>query len=533
MTPSWEQAIYLFLGIWSVWFVGLSIQRLWLSPLAHIPGPKLAALTRLYELYYDIILGGQYTFKISDLHQKYGPVVRISPSEVHVKAHDFHSELYASPIRPRATWNFWTRQFGAPYNDLATIDHNHHELRRNTPNNFSSNQQACNLQSVIEERVDALLHAFARYSNDVPGVPLNLMYPFSAFANDVINEYAFARSDRLIEKSDFGAQVTDSLLMGTRMGPIVKHANWALTLVNILPESLSGRLAPGWSGFLKMQHDILAQIQEIKASEKTEKWRLYIDHPTIFHELLSSAELPPEEKTSARLAQEGQILLQGGTLTTSWTISLAAFHLVNKPSTLRKLRDELFAAFPDPAEAMPLAKLENLPYLRAVVKESLRHGIGTSGRLARISPDETLVYEDAESGKEWTFQPGTVISMSPYMTVLDKSIFDDPLGFHPERWLEEDEALDKYLDIWGGGTRGCLGRSLAYAELYLMLAKLFRRWGGAGVVDGSNEGDRRLGDVGYLKIFETTTRDCEMASNHFIPISHKGSKGLRFLLEAC
>ena len=46
--------------------------RLYWSPIAHIPGPKLAALTRLYELYYEIYQGGQYTFKIGELHNKYG-----------------------------------------------------------------------------------------------------------------------------------------------------------------------------------------------------------------------------------------------------------------------------------------------------------------------------------------------------------------------------------------------------------------------------------------------------------------------------
>lgn len=82
---------------------------------------------------------------------------------------------------------------------------------------------------------------------------------------DVINEYAFARSDHLsmlyyhppsfgmhvlnkydaVERPDFGAEVTDNLLMGTHLGPLVKHANWALNLINALPESFSGRWIPG------------------------------------------------------------------------------------------------------------------------------------------------------------------------------------------------------------------------------------------------------------------------------------------------
>jgi hypothetical protein len=49
-----------------------AIRRLWFHPLAHIPGPKLAALTWWYEFYYDGIQQGRYVFKIQELHKQYG-----------------------------------------------------------------------------------------------------------------------------------------------------------------------------------------------------------------------------------------------------------------------------------------------------------------------------------------------------------------------------------------------------------------------------------------------------------------------------
>ena len=54
----------------------LVIYRLFFHPLAAFPGPKLAAVTGYYEAYYDVIEGGQYTFKIADLHQKLGIFLR-------------------------------------------------------------------------------------------------------------------------------------------------------------------------------------------------------------------------------------------------------------------------------------------------------------------------------------------------------------------------------------------------------------------------------------------------------------------------
>lgn len=52
--------------------VGLAVYRLWLSPIAKFPGPKLAALTKWYEFYYEVVRNGQFTFHIQDLHKQYG-----------------------------------------------------------------------------------------------------------------------------------------------------------------------------------------------------------------------------------------------------------------------------------------------------------------------------------------------------------------------------------------------------------------------------------------------------------------------------
>jgi len=101
------------MGIWLVNIVALAIYRLYFSPIAKFPGPKLAALTTWYEFYYEVIQKGRMSFHIQDLHKKYGektnwlspcavlgwslvecmliylysclgPIIRISPEEIHV-----------------------------------------------------------------------------------------------------------------------------------------------------------------------------------------------------------------------------------------------------------------------------------------------------------------------------------------------------------------------------------------------------------------------------------------------------------------
>lgn len=49
-----------------------AIYRLYFSPIAGFPGPKLAALTYWYEFYYDVVKDGQYLFQIEKLHKRYG-----------------------------------------------------------------------------------------------------------------------------------------------------------------------------------------------------------------------------------------------------------------------------------------------------------------------------------------------------------------------------------------------------------------------------------------------------------------------------
>lgn len=55
-----------------VYCVALAVYRLYLSPLARFPGPKLAALTLWYEFYYDVVKRGRYQWKIKEMHEKYG-----------------------------------------------------------------------------------------------------------------------------------------------------------------------------------------------------------------------------------------------------------------------------------------------------------------------------------------------------------------------------------------------------------------------------------------------------------------------------
>jgi len=55
-----------------VWLGALAAYRLYLSPLAKFPGPKLAALTGWYETYYDCMKDGSFWIQIEQFHRQYG-----------------------------------------------------------------------------------------------------------------------------------------------------------------------------------------------------------------------------------------------------------------------------------------------------------------------------------------------------------------------------------------------------------------------------------------------------------------------------
>lgn len=65
----------------SIWVVQTLITAL-TSPLKDIPGPQISRFTNLWLK--KAVTGGRRIFYIDDLHTKYGPVVRISPTEVAV-----------------------------------------------------------------------------------------------------------------------------------------------------------------------------------------------------------------------------------------------------------------------------------------------------------------------------------------------------------------------------------------------------------------------------------------------------------------
>jgi cytochrome P450 len=136
-----------------------------------------------------------------------------------------------------------------------------------------------------------------------------------------------------------------------------------------------------------------------------------------------------------------------------------------------------------------LATLEQLPYLTACIQEGLRLSYGTSTRLQRSCPNETLTFNDGK--KDWAIPPRTPVSMTSVLIHHNEEIFPNSHSFIPERWLEQPH-LDRYLVSFSKGSQQCISITLVYAEMYLALAKIFRYY--------RSKEARIADDLGYLEL---------------------------------
>ena len=76
-TSSYSRVVISLVALTASYLAALTIYRLFFSPLAGFPGPKVAAVTGFYETYYDVVLNGQYVFKIKEMHERYGQSIRM------------------------------------------------------------------------------------------------------------------------------------------------------------------------------------------------------------------------------------------------------------------------------------------------------------------------------------------------------------------------------------------------------------------------------------------------------------------------
>ncbi|KAF1815265.1 putative cytochrome P450 [Eremomyces bilateralis CBS 781.70] len=496
-----------------IYIVSVAFYRLYLHPLANVPGPKLAAATWLYEIYF----WKKFVIEIGRLHDIYGPIVRITPNEVHVNDPALIDAVYPGGGKKVDKDPYQVRMFGIPDTAFLTIDHETHRIRRGALNRYFSKAAVNKIEPYIREAAEKLCSCIASYAGSDT---VTISVAFSSFTTDVITEYLFAKSYHMIDRPHFLPNLqagNDSL---GELLPILKQLPFLHTVMRWIPQERMLKMNPGMASWIRVEQDCHQQVKDAHA-RLAKPDRVYY---TVIDELLH-ADLPPEEKRDDRLFLEAVVLINAATETTSWNLSLATFYLLHQPHTLATLRQELLTASGDSLELPSLTTLENLPYLQATVAETLRHAYGVVQRLIRVHQDpvhlRSTVKIPNRDGSEkvqvkevsYVIPKGYSLSMTSLWIHKNPDLFPDPDKFAPERWLDAEgmkrKDLDRYLMSFSKGTRQCLGINLAYAELYICIAAVVLR----------------LGD--QLELFETDRSDVEFDHDVFAMRPKPETKGIR------
>ncbi|MBA0731119.1 hypothetical protein Golax_020331 [Gossypium laxum] len=117
--------------------------------------------------------------------------------------------------------------------------------------------------------------------------------------------------------------------------------------------------------------------------------------------------------------------------------------------------------------------IPNLPYLQAIVKETLRvHPPGPLLSWAR------LAIHDVHVG-DYFVPAGTTAMVNMWAITHDEKLWEEPERFKPERFMEEDISIlgcDLRLAPFGSGRRVCPGKAMGLATAHLWLAQLLQRF---------------------------------------------------------
>lgn len=161
-----------------------------------------------------------------------------------------------------------------------------------------------------------------------------------------------------------------------------------------------------------------------------------------------------------------------GTDTTALLTEWVMAELVLHPESQEKLQREIDSAVGN--RTVTDADVAKLPYLQSVVKETLRiHPPGPLLSWARLSTS------DVQLSNGMLIPAHTTAMVNMWAITHDPQVWEDPLEFRPERFLESEGGTD--VDVRGGdlrlapfgaGRRVCPGKNLGLVTVTLWVAKL-------------------------------------------------------------
>lgn len=370
------------------------------NPLNKVPGPLYARFTNLPLK--AAVISGRRIYHVHALHERYGPLVRIAPSEVAVAdaqafklIHGVNSGFEKSP---------W-------YKDMVSIgregvftmanNKTHAARRRLLSRPFSKSHLRQHWEVVAKERVRLAVSQIR--SEIVATGCADVLKWWTFMASDVSTHLMFGESFHTLEEgkvSDYIRKL-QSALMGGGIGVELPLVRW---IGRRLPFQICRDL---WAANDYLMGYAKLAVSNMKSSQgKT----------NVFANMMTEAETG-ERLDDEDVRIEAQSLIVAGSDTTSITLTYIVWAVLSRPDLQRRVEQELQTLQQDFGDA----DVEQLQLLNAVVEETLRLYGAAPGGLPRIVPAAGTTMRDL-------FLPrGTTVTTQAYTFHRDANIFPEPL----------------------------------------------------------------------------------------------------------
>ncbi|EIW57872.1 cytochrome P450 [Trametes versicolor FP-101664 SS1] len=429
----------------TVWLITVAYRLSPWHPLAAYPGPYIAKITGLW-LSYISFTGKRYQI-LDDLHTQHGPFLRVgpgclsinSPTATSLYLSTEKSEAYRLPKHNGAVALFFKQDTSAIHRD-----------RRRVWSEFFTRSSIAGLIPQLERRTWELVQCFERRQEASQDKTVNFPETMYHWSHDFMGDMVFGGCStfELMRNGD-PQGIIHTGKMATAMMDSLGQTPWLLDILWHMP-------------FTKKMHlldDHAARMMKTRVKSK--------DLPE-YRDLASywiAAGIPQHE-----LETDAVVAIVGGSDNTSITVSIAIYFLLSHREYYDRLYAELKQTFPDPMASVNLDELTTLPFLNAVIHETLR--LASPYFNPRVVPKGGL-FVDGQFIPE-----KTVVALAAHsQQISEANFYPAPKHFHPERWLPEglgpDTVTNKaVLASFSYGPHHCIGRVLAYHQMRFALARI-------------------------------------------------------------
>ncbi|KAJ5591827.1 uncharacterized protein N7459_002196 [Penicillium hispanicum] len=460
--PFWMTSAGVLVPLWILYSV---VYELYWSPLRRYPGPKLWAISRI-PLQLSVLRGHNH-LDITALHERYGPVLRISPNELAFNTPQAFRDIYG--FRPGGCFPKDRSHYIPPANGVdhlvCAVDNAVHARQRRLLAPAFSERALRDQEGLIKGYVDTMIGKLRSEiaKHGLPRVDIKIWMNYTTF--DITGDLMFGESFDCLKDNQLHPwiQLIFNSIKALALAGTAKQFPILDKVLNALLPMETKRKAE--------QHFQLA------AQKVDRRLEASIARPDFMSAILQNglSEKKGQYLDSERIMSRAEIhsnafiLIVAGSETSATLISGCVFYLCTHSHVMAGLVKEIRSAFAKD-EDITFRSTASLKYLNAVIEESLRLYPPFVTSLARIVPpggseiDGRFVSE------------GTVVACHHYASYHSSSNFSFPNDFMPERWLGNDARFEKdkkdVLQPFSLGPRNCLGKNLAYCEIRLILCKL-------------------------------------------------------------